>query len=264
MVKISTVIITRNEEHNIARCLESVKSVSDEIVLVDSYSDDKTATIAQSYGAKVFFRAFKDFGDQKAFAIECAKNAWVLSVDADEVLSPELQASILKEKQQPHYDAYNVNILANYCGQWIRHCGWYPQPKLRFFNKTKCAMNSNKVHESIEMNDKWARVGFLDGNILHYSYKTISDHTKKIELYSELAALNAIEKGEKMWFIKILLGPTWKFIYNFILRGGFLDGYLGYVICKNIAYAGFIKYVKIKLYSRQFGRGTGHLKHSIS
>ena len=264
MVKISTVIITHNEEHNIARCIESVKDISDEIVVVDSFSDDKTASIAQGFGAKVFFRTFKDFGDQKTFAIECAKNDWVLSVDADEVLSPELQASILKEKQGPVYDAYNVNILANYCGQWIRHCGWYPQPKLRLFNKNKCHMTSSKVHESIVMNDRKFRSGFLDGNLLHYSYKTISDHTKKIELYSELAAKNAIEKGERILFIKILLGPTWKFIYNFILRGGFLDGYLGYVICKNIAYAGFIKYVKIKLYSRQLRHSAGQLKHSIS
>ena len=125
-------------------------------------------------------------------------------------------------------------------------------------------MNSNKVHESIVMNDKRAKAGLLDGNLLHYSYKTISDHTKKIELYSELAARNAIDKGEKIWLIKIVLGPTWKFIYNFILRGGFLDGYVGYVICKNIAYAGFIKYVKIKLYSQQMQHSTGQLKHSIS
>jgi len=256
MTRISTVIITRNEEQNIAKCLESVKNISDEIILVDSFSNDMTVAIAQRFGAKIFLREFKDFGNQKAFAISCAANDWVLSIDADEVLSPELQASLLKEKEHPRYDGYNVNILANYCGKWIRHCGWYPQPKLRFFDKNKCHINSNMVHESIVMNDRRHKVGFLDGNILHYSYKTISDHTKKIELYSELAAKDAIDKGEHIMFIKVLFGPTWKFIYNFILRGGFLDGYLGYVICKNIAYAGFIKYVKIKLYSER-------LQHSI-
>jgi glycosyltransferase involved in cell wall biosynthesis len=256
-MKISAVIITYNEEGNIARCLESVKDISDEIVVVDSYSTDRTASIAQGFGAKVFFRTFRDFGDQKAFAIECAANDWVLSIDADEELSPEVQASIRKEKEAPRFDAYNVNILANYCGQWIRHCGWYPQPKLRLFDKNKCHISQTMVHESIMMNDRRSRIGFLEGNILHYSYKTISDHTKKIEFYSELAARNAIDKGEKIMLVKILFGPTWKFIYNFILRGGFLDGYLGYVICKNIAYAGFIKYVKIKLYSQQ-------LRHSMS
>lgn len=254
MVKISSVIITHNEEQNIARCIESVKDISDEIVLIDSFSDDRTVAIAQEYGARILYNEFRDFGDQKAFAIAHARNDYVLSIDADEVLSPELQASILKEKESPGFEAYNVNILANYCGKWIRHCGWYPQPKLRFFNKNKCRINSNKVHESIVVNDRKVKIGFLDGNILHYSYKTISDHTKKIELYSELAARNAIDKGERIWLIKIFLGPTWKFIYNFILRGGFLDGYLGYVICKNIAYAGFIKYVKIKLYSQKLGQ----------
>jgi glycosyltransferase involved in cell wall biosynthesis len=250
MIKISSVIITYNEEHNIARCIESLKDVVDEIILVDSYSDDRTVAIAESYGAKIYYRHFKDFGDQKAFAIAQASNEYVLSIDADEVLSSELQAGILKEKENLRFVAYNVNILANYCGQWIRHCGWYPQPKLRLFNKKICGINANKVHESIVVKDGHGKVGFLEGDILHYSYKTISDHARKIELYSELAARNAIEQGEHISLIKIVLGPTWKFFMNFIIRGGFLDGYLGYVICKNIAYAGFIKYVKIKLYSR--------------
>jgi glycosyltransferase involved in cell wall biosynthesis len=251
-MKISLVIITYNEEGNIARCLESVKDVVDEIVLIDSYSNDKTVTIAQSYGAKVFYHKFNDFGEQKSFAIKQASYDWVLSIDADEVLTPELRGSILKVKAEPHYDGYNVNILTNYCGQWIKHCGWYPQPKLRFFNKNKSKFNTNKVHEGIIMDDSRAKIGLLDGNLLHYSYKTISDHTKKIELYSELAAVNAIDKGERISFIKILFGPPWKFFYHYILRRGFLDGYIGYVICKNIAYSGFIKYIKIKLYSKQW------------
>ena len=254
MIKISSVIITHNEEENIAKCIESLKNISDEIIVVDSFSDDNTVAIAEKLGAKIFRRQFKDFGDQKTFAIQQATFDWVFSIDADEVLSPELQQSLLAEKNQPRYDGYNINILANYCGQWIRHCGWYPQPKLRFFNKNKCSMNTNRVHESIVANDKSVKVGSMDGNILHYSYKTISDHTKKIELYSEMAAINAIENGERIMLIKIVLGPTWKFIYNFFLRGGFLDGYLGYVLCKNIAYAGFIKYIKIKLYSQNRGK----------
>ncbi|MFI5195832.1 MAG: glycosyltransferase family 2 protein [Chitinophagales bacterium] len=251
MIMISAVIITLNEELNIARCIESIKNIADEIILVDSYSDDKTVSIAQMYGAKVFYHEFKGFGNQKAYAIDQAGYDWVLSIDADEVLSPELHASILKEKTQPRYDAYNINILPNYCGKWIRHCGWYPQPKLRFFNKHKCTVNLNKVHECILMNDKKAKIGFLDGNILHYSYKSISDHIRKIDLYSELAARNAVENGEKILLIKILFSPPWKFIYNFILRVGFLDGYMGYVICKNIAYAAFIKYIKIRFYSQK-------------
>ena len=251
MIKISAVIITHNEEHNIARCIESFKDIADEIILVDSYSNDKTVAIAQGYGAKVFYHEFKDFSDQKIFAIALASHDFVLSIDADELLSQPLRESILKEKESPRFDGYQINILANYCGKWIRHCGWYPQPKLRLFNKNKCGINDSKVHESIVAKDKKTRIGFLDGDILHYSYNSISDHIKKIELYSELASRNAIDNGERIGLMKIVFGPTWKFIYNFIFRGGFLDGYLGYIICKNIAYGGFIKYVKIKLYSHR-------------
>ena len=128
MLKISSVIITHNEEQNIARCIESIKDIVDEIIVIDSYSDDKTVAVAEKYGARIFYHHFRDFGDQKTFAIQQATYDWVLSIDADEVLSPELQASIVKEKNGPRYDGYNVNILANYCGKWIRHCGWYPSP----------------------------------------------------------------------------------------------------------------------------------------
>lgn len=249
MIKVSAVIITYNEEQNIERCLTSLLAVADELIVVDSFSKDKTIEIAERLGAKVFFNEFKDFGSQKCFAISKASNNWVLSIDADEVISDELAAAIVKEKSNPRFDGYNINILPNYCGQWIRHCGWYPQPKLRLFDKIKCGMNANKVHESIVTKDAGARIGKLRGDILHYSYKSISDHTKKIELYSELAARNAIEKGENVSLLKIVLGPTWKFFYNYLFRGGFLDGYLGYVVCKNIAYTGFIKYIKIKLYT---------------
>jgi glycosyltransferase involved in cell wall biosynthesis len=249
MIKVSAVIITYNEEQNIERCLTSLADVADEVIVVDSYSADKTAEIAEGLGATVYFNEFKGFGSQKCFAINKATNNWVLSLDADEVISEELGAGIIKEKASPLFDGYNINILPNYCGRWIRHCGWYPQPKLRLFDKNKCGMNSNKVHESIVAKEATAKIGQLEGDILHYSYKSLSDHTKKIELYSELAARNAIEKGEKVTIFKIVLGPMWKFLYNYVLRGGFLDGYLGYVVCKNIAYTGFIKYVKIKLYT---------------
>jgi glycosyltransferase involved in cell wall biosynthesis len=249
MIKVSAVIITYNEEQNIERCLTSLAAVADEIIVVDSFSKDKTAEMAERLGAKVYFNEFKGFGSQKCFAISKATNNWVISLDADEVISEELAASITKEKTNPHFDGYNINILPNYCGRWIRHCGWYPQPKLRLFDKNKCGMNANKVHESIVAKVPTAKIGKLRGDILHYSYKSLSDHTKKIELYSELAARNAIEKGEKVSIMKIVLGPMWKFVYNYVLRGGFLDGYLGYVVCKNIAYTGFIKYVKIKLYT---------------
>src|ERR1051325_9945433 len=114
MVRISAVIITHNEEQNIARCISSVTDIVDEIVVVDSYSDDRTTEVAERYGARILYHHFRDFGDQKTFAIQQAANDWILSIDADEVLSPELQQSILKEKEAPRKDGYNINILANY------------------------------------------------------------------------------------------------------------------------------------------------------
>ncbi len=251
MVKISCVVITYNEEQNITRCLESVKDVVDEIIVVDSFSQDKTVELAKLQGAKVFFKKFEGFGEQKAFAIQQTSFDWILSVDADEKISDELKASILEVKKNPQYDGYGFNILTNYCGKWIRHCGWYPQFKLRLLNKTKGHINLNKVHEGFEMNHSHAHIGFLEGDLLHFSYNTIAEHSQKIQLYTELAAKTSMERGASIPLLKIIFGPTWSFFYHYILRKGFLDGYWGYVLCKNISYESFIKYVKIKLYTRQ-------------
>lgn len=260
MIKISTVIITYNEHANIARCIESVKAVSDEIVVVDSYSQDDTVSIAEQMGARVFYHKFSGFGEQKSFAIDQAKHEWILSVDADEVLSPELQQSIMAVKREPKYDGYRIKILTNYCGKWIKHCGWYPQAKLRLLNKTKGHINHNKVHEGFEMNVRHTHTSTLSGDILHHSYKNISEHSRKIQLYTELAARNTAEKGHSTSLLKIFIGPKWTFFYHYFLRKGFLDGYWGYVLCKNIAYESFIKYTKIRIYSREYK--NAHLGNS--
>ncbi len=252
MIKISAVIITYNEERNIKTCISSVKDVVDEIILVDSYSTDNTVAIAKELGAKIFFKKFVGFGDQKAFAISQASHDWIFSIDADELLSPELQQSILAAKAHPEFDGYTFNILTNYCGKWIRHCGWYPQPKLRFLNKHKGSINQNKVHEGFEMHDPKSAIGFLKGDLLHHSYDTISEHSRKIQLYTELAAKHNAEKGQSVSLLKIIFGPRWTFFYHYIIRQGFLDGYWGYVLCKNISYESFIKYTKIRLYNQQY------------
>lgn len=253
MIKISSVIITYNEELNIARCIASLLPVVDEIIVVDSYSTDKTAQIAEGLNAKVFYRKFNGFGEQKAFAVEQATNDWILSVDADEILSPELQQSILEAKANPKYEGYNLNILTNYCGKWIKHCGWYPKHKLRFLNKNKGHINDNLVHEGFMMNEPHQPLGMLHGDLLHHSYNTISDHSRKIQLYTELSARNSVEKGRSISLLKVIFGPRWIFFYHYIIRKGFLDGYWGYVLCKNISYECFIKYTKIRLYTKVHG-----------
>jgi glycosyltransferase involved in cell wall biosynthesis len=251
IIKISAVIITHNEEKNIARCISSVKKIADEVIVVDSFSTDSTVPIAKSLGANVISHEFNGYGEQKYFAEKLTSNPWILSLDADEEISVELGKSILLLKdKQPIWDAYKINILPNFCGKWIRHCGWYPQPKVRLWNKCKGATNNNTVHEEWLPVDKTVKIGRLRGDILHYSYPTISDYMRKLEQYSELKARAAVSEGKHITLLKIIVGPAWRFIVDFFLRAGFLDGYYGYIVCKNSAFYTFIKYIKIWVYNR--------------
>jgi glycosyltransferase involved in cell wall biosynthesis len=251
MVLLSAVIITYNEEGNIERCINSLKNIADEVIVVDSYSTDNTVALAATQGAKVIQRIFNGYGEQKHFAQLQAANDWILSLDADEVVSPELESSILEVKTNPRFNAYEVNILPNYCGHWIRHCGWYPEPKIRLWNRTKGAMNNNMVHEEWMLNDKTGRIGHLKGDLLHYSYRTVSDHVRKLEQYSELKARAAVAQGKKVTLLMVWLAPKWAFFANYFLKAGFLDGYYGYVVCKISSFYTYAKYIKVWQYSRE-------------
>lgn len=256
MILLSACIITYNEEKNIARCIDALKNVADEIIVVDSFSEDNTVSVAEALGAKVFQKKFEGYGPQKYFAQEKASHSWILSVDADEVVSPELEKSILAIKARPEFDAYKTDILPNYCGHWIRHCGWYPQPKLRIWNKEKGSMVRDSLHEGIVMNDPKAPVGRLKGDLLHYSYKTISQHMQKMENYTEIAARAAVARGKNIGILKLLIGPQWRFFNDFILKRGFLDGYYGYIVCRTSAIGTFIKYAKTRQYARLKKQGV--------
>ncbi|NCX95589.1 MAG: hypothetical protein EBX41_04110 [Chitinophagia bacterium] len=154
-------------------------------------------------------------------------------------------------KQQPLHNAYYLNLMNNYCGKWIKHCGWYPEYKLRLLNKHHATMNLNKVHEGFSMNTKGDKPGYLPGHLLHYSYYTIADHVQKIQLYTNWAVEKAAVKKRNISLLKLLVGPRFTFFYHFVLRLGFLDGYWGYVLCKNLAYETFVKYVKIRAFNQQ-------------
>jgi len=250
MISITACIITFNEERNIARCIAALKDVVEEIVVVDSFSKDQTVQIAESLGARVLQQKFEGYGKQKYFAQQQASHQWVLSVDADEVLSPELAASIKAIKTAPKFDAYKIDILPNYCGKWIRHCGWYPQPKLRLWNKEKGSMQHSSVHEGIELHDKNAPIGRLKGDLLHYSYDTVSDHLRKIDQYTEIAARANAANNKNVSLLKLLLAPKWQFFIEYFIKRGFLDGEYGYILCRNNAHASFIKYVKTRHYMK--------------
>ncbi|HOZ13512.1 MAG TPA: glycosyltransferase [Tenuifilaceae bacterium] len=244
MHKISAVIITLNEEKNIERCLQSLVGVADEIVIVDSYSVDRTKEIAQNYGAKFIQHPFAGYRDQKNFAVQHASFDFVLSLDADEALSVDLKASILNAKQNWIYDAYEFNRLNYCCGSWIRHTAWYPDCKIRLFDRRKGEWSGANIHETIKM-EKSATVGFLKGDLLHWTYTSYEQLVEMMNKYSTLSAKEYFRVGKKASFVKLVISPFWRFIHSYFIRGGFLDGYAGFFISVSIAKLNQLKYLKL-------------------
>ena len=187
MEKISVVIITFNEEMNIARCIDSVQSIADEILVLDSYSIDQTVAVAESRGAIVKREVFKDFIQQKNKAVELASYNYVLSLDADEALDPALAAAVLQAKQKFTHGAYRMNRCSNYCGKFIWHGSWYPDTKIRLFDKRIAQWGGINPHDKIVLQEDIS-VQHLPGEILHYSYRTVAEHVAQNNKFSSLAA----------------------------------------------------------------------------
>lgn len=246
MPQISAVIITFNEEKNIGRCIDSLILVADEILVIDSFSTDRTEAICIEKGARIVKHAFEGHIQQKNYAISQARHPFILSLDADEALSAKLAQSILSIKNQGVLDGYFINRLTNYCGHWVRHCGWYPDRKLRLFDSQKGLWAGTNPHDMYILNAD-SKIGILDGDILHFSYYSFEDHLKQINYFSNIAANEAFKKGKKYTiFEKIILSPIFKFFQSYILQLGFLDGYYGFVISGTSAFATFSKYVKLR------------------
>jgi glycosyltransferase involved in cell wall biosynthesis len=246
MVKLSVVIITFNEEKNIERCLTSVKEVADEIVVLDSFSKDKTEEICKRHGVKFFQHAFDGHIQQKNRAITYATHPHILSLDADEALDKTLIASIKKIKSSFEKDGYYLNRLTNYCGHWVRYCGWYPDRKLRLVDSRKGHWTGVNPHDKYELFDGDKNTGRIKGDILHYSYYTLADHYKQVEYFTNIASKAFVEKGKKAPWFKLVLNPVAKFVDHYITHLGFLDGVAGYRISKISAYATWLKYKKIR------------------
>ena len=187
MQPVSVVIITFNEEHNISRCLDSVKEVADEIVILDSYSSDNTVDIAQRKGALVYQQAFLGYGPQKNKALELCKYDLVLSLDADEALDNTLSESICRAKQGDETFAYSMNRCTNYCGKFIRHGTWYPDTKIRFFDRRRARWSDGMIHEKVEV-APGTEVKHLPGDILHYSFNSIEEHVSQNNKFSTISA----------------------------------------------------------------------------
>lgn len=252
MPEISAVIITLNEERNIERCLNSLQGVQDEIIVVDSYSTDRTEEICRQYGVHFIRHTFEGYVGQRRFSFMQARCEFILVLDADEALSPELRASILAIKKDLRYDGYYFNRLTNYCGQWIRHGEWYPDRKLRLLRRDKAMVTGQKVHEEIHL-EKGCTMTFLKGDLLHYSYYTVEEHISQLNRFTTLQAEGNFEAGVSPSWLQILGAPFFKFLKSYIFRLGFLDGYYGFLISKNSAYSTFLKHAKLKaLYRNKF------------
>ena len=243
-IQLSVVIITFNEEKNIARCLDSVLPIADDIVVVDSFSTDTTKQICIQKRARFVEHKFDGHIEQKNWAITQAKYQYVLSLDADEALTKELQQAIIEIKNNYQSDAYSFNRLTNYCGQWIKHCGWYPDEKLRLWDSKKGKWGGENPHDKVIMN-KGIRVEHINLDILHYSFYTEEQHLKQIEYFTDISSKAAFNKGKKSSSLKIFYKPIFKFFRDYVLKAGFLDGYYGYIVCRNSGYAAGLKYKKI-------------------
>lgn len=251
MIKLSVVIITFNEEKNIERCLRSVKEVADEIVVLDSFSTDKTPAICREFGVRFYQHAFDGHIQQKNRAITYASYPHILSLDADEALDETLSASIKQVKTQFDREGYYMNRLTNYCGHWVKYCGWYPDKKLRLWDSRKGHWTGVNPHDKYELFAGDKQTGHLKGNILHYSYYTLEDHYKQVNYFTDIASRAYFEKGRKAPFYKLFVNPVAKFIDHYILHLGFLDGKAGYLISRISAYAAYLKYKKLRQLTHQ-------------
>lgn len=249
-MKISAVIITYNEERNIARCLDSLKDVADELVVMDSYSKDKTEEICRQYDVNFIKHIFEGHIQQKNYAMNQASHDYVLSLDADEILSEKLKGSIKKIKRSERADAWLMNRMTNYCGKWIRHSGWYPDTKLRLWNRNKGQWGGINPHDKVIMR-KNAKIERLERNILHYAFYTMDEHIQQINKFSSISAKALENKSNFFTLIKMLFSPMIRFCRDYFFKLGFMDGFYGFVICKNAAYSRFLRYAKLYFFKKR-------------
>ncbi len=245
MQKISAVIIAKNEEVNLPRCLASLQGVADEVLVVDSGSTDATPGICASYGARRIEHPWCGFSGQKNFANGQATYDLLFSIDADEAVTDELRTSILRIKAHgtPH-TVYAMNRLTNYCGHWIHHCGWYPDDKIRIFNR-QSAHWEGQVHETLVL-APGTMVEKLHGDLAHYSYYAVGDHYARTDKYAALGAAEAFARGKRVSFLQMWTHAVWRFIRDYLFKKGFLDGRYGFIVCKVNAWGTFRKYSKLR------------------
>ena len=230
MNALSAVIITLNEERNIGRCIQSLQGIADEIIVVDSFSNDATESICKSLGVKFVKHQWEGYVKQKQFANDLAANDLIFSIDADEAVSPELAQSILKIKElNINKKVFSMNRLMNYCGKWIRHGGWYPEYKIRIFDRRFVNWTGGQVHETLEIPDDFETVR-INGDLYHYSFYNEDEFRRQTEKFAHMSAEDAIAKGKKGTVFEAYFHCFWRFVRDYVFKAGFLDGKIGFRI----------------------------------
>jgi glycosyltransferase involved in cell wall biosynthesis len=252
-MKISATIVALNEERNIARALRSLAGCVDEMVVVDSGSSDRTREIALSLGARVAEEPWRGYAAQKNFAASIATHEWILSLDADEQLTPALanEISVLKTKSPDDpspsdpspVDGWTMPRMARYLGRWIRHSGWYPDRKIRLYHRDRATWQGDYVHESVQAR---GAVGHLENDLLHYTCDSLSQHVQTLDRYTTLAAQALKASGKPVPFRRLVVDPPWTFFRSLLLQRGYLDGVHGVIIAGMASFYTFAKYAKAR------------------
>lgn len=244
-MKISVVIITRNEAHIIANTLESVLPVTDDIVIVDSGSTDDTVAICKKFNARVIETDWQGYGINKNKGIDAARHDWILGVDADEAIDAELQQELLKLALDDEDEVFDMRFKNFFCNKWIRYGEWGFDRHIRMFNRKKVRWNNVAVHENLVF-PPGVKMTKLKGNILHYTVKDIHEYEAKTDNYARMNAEKYAAAGKKASFFKQYLSPLFGFLQHYIFRLGFLDGKKGYIIARTTARYTFLKYRYLK------------------
>ncbi len=242
--RISAIIITHNVADSIGQCLEALNKVCEDIVVLDSFSDDGTVEICQNLGARLVSQEWLGYAQTKNLGNKLAKNDWILSIDSDEVLSDELIDSINRLTVKDGH-VYSLDRLTNFCGKWVYHSGWYPEWKTRLFNREYVKWKGDYVHETLNVPPGYSEIR-LKGKLFHYSYKNKEDHLERIKKYARLSAEERFEEGKKASFVKIYLSPIARFFRTYIVKKGVLDGKEGFLISWRSAYMVRLRYSILK------------------
>ena len=245
---ISVAVIVKNEEKNLPQMLESI-AWADEIVILDTGSQDNTLVIAEKSGCKVYQSEWLGFGLCKQRAVDYCTHDWILSLDADEVVTDKLHSKVIEIIHgESKFSGYRIKRKSFYLNKMVNHCGWNNDYTLRLFRKDKGKFNNKMVHESVQIDGE---IGYIEEHLLHYTYPTINSHLEKMVLYSDLASKSLFNQGKKSTLLGSFCKANWKFITMYIIKLGFLDGRIGFILSYNSAMGVFWKYSKLWEHNRK-------------